>query len=49
MSGLSAALLLIETRVSAMGLSGWRRRPLVAKISLALAQPNLLIRYSQRI
>jgi hypothetical protein len=44
-----AALLLFETGVSAMGLSGWRRCPLVAKISLALAQPSLLIRYSQRI
>jgi hypothetical protein len=32
-----------------MGLSGWRRRPLVAKVSSALAQPSLLIRCSQRI
>jgi hypothetical protein len=37
------------TGVGAMGLSGWRRCPLVAKISLALVQPSLLIRYGQRI
>jgi hypothetical protein len=49
MSGHAVALLLFETGVGAMGLSGLRRCPLVAKISMALAQPSLLIRYSQRI
>jgi CheY-like chemotaxis protein len=43
------ALSLFATGVGLMGLSGWRRCPLVAKVSLALAQPSLLIRYSQRI
>jgi hypothetical protein len=35
--------------VGAMGLSGWRRCPLVAKVSLALVQPSLLIGYGKRI
>src|SRR5580704_17360602 len=40
-------MLLFATGVGAMGLSGWRRCPLVAKVPLALAQPSLLIRYDQ--
>jgi hypothetical protein len=42
-------LLLFATGVGAMGLPGWRHCTLVAKVSLALAQPSLLIWYGQRL